>query len=121
MNPYKRTIGSFGEKIAQDFLQNKGFHILERNFQTKLGEIDIIAKKDSKLHFIEVKTRKTLDKGLPYEAVTNFKINHIKKTLQVYLLKNNLKNSKLSLDVISIVLKGDNTVDSFNFYENIEL
>ena len=55
-----KKFGIIGEKIAQKFLINKGYEILETNYYTKIGEIDIIAQKSKKIVFIEVKTRSNL-------------------------------------------------------------
>ena len=121
MSLYRKRIGIDGEKLASEFLLKKGFQIVETNFSCKLGEIDIIAEKDYKLHFIEVKTRVGLQKGQPYEAVNSRKLQHIKNTIDYYLLKNNLKAPKLFIDVVSIVLNRHNDVEKIDLYENITL
>ncbi len=121
MTLQRKRIGINGEEIASNFLLKNGFKIVQKNFTCKLGEIDIIAEKNHKLHFIEVKTRIGTDKGQPYEAVNFRKLQHIKNTIDYYLLKKNLKNSKLSIDVVSIVLARDNSVDRLKLYENITL
>lgn len=121
MTLQRKRLGTSGEGIASDFLLKNGFTIIQTNFTCKLGEIDIIAQKNQKLHFIEVKTRIGVDKGQPYEAVNFRKLHHIKNTIDYYLLKNNIKNSKLSIDVVSIVLSRDNSVERLNLYENITL
>ena len=121
MSLYGKRTGISGEEIAADFLKERDFTIVETNFSCKLGELDIIAKKDNKLHFIEVKTRIGLSKGQPYEAVNFRKIHHIKNTIDYYLLQNKIKGYKLSIDVVSIVLNRDKSVDKINLYENITL
>ncbi len=121
MSLYKKRLGIDGEKIALSFLQKRGFSIIQTNFRCKFGEIDIIAVKDKKLHFIEVKTRSSLDKGQPYEAVNQRKLLHIKNTIDYYLLKNNLKHSKLSIDVVAILVNRDDAIESIKLYENVTL
>lgn len=112
-------IGKIGEKIAKDLLFKKNYKILEQNFYTHWGEIDIIAKKDKKVSFIEVKTRTGFKKGHPYDAVTSKKIKHLMRPIRLYLLQNNYKDCKLSLDIISIMLNEDLTLNKINHYENI--
>ena len=83
-----RTKGNLAEDSACGFLIDNGFSIIERNFYSRFGEIDIIATKDEVLHFIEVKS------GLDYESaiqnITPSKLNKLIKTLNVYMKKNGL-------------------------------
>lgn len=62
--------GKTGEKLAADWLEKKGFTILEKNWRHKRLEVDIIAEKDNLLHFIEVKSRSSQNYGLPEESVS---------------------------------------------------
>ncbi|QQG44851.1 MAG: YraN family protein [Candidatus Roizmanbacteria bacterium] len=118
---YRKSLGYTGEDLAVNYLLEKSFTIINRNYHTRMGEIDIIAKKTDKLHFIEVKTRSNLNKGKPYEAVNQHKIHHLLKAAQFYLLKNKIKGCKLSLDVISIWLNSDNTIKEILYFENITM
>jgi len=99
-----QSIGRIGEDLAQQYLISLGYMIKERNYRTKLGEMDIIATKNNTLYFCEVKTRIGDLHGKPYEAVTYRKLQHVHRAAQAYLLQKNIKNSKLSLQVISIEL-----------------
>ena len=114
-----QSVGIIGEDHASHYLSLLGFFIKERNYRTKLGEMDIIAMKDNKLYFCEVKTRIGDLHGKPYEAVTFRKLQHIKRVAQAYLLQNSIKNSKLSLQVISIELFPNQTVKQIKMYEII--
>ncbi len=114
-----KKAGVIGEKLAAVFLLKNGYFILKRNFRSKLGEIDIIAKKNSTIHFVEVKTRIGVQKGLPHDSVDSNKIRHIVRMLQLYVKEEALANYKQSLDVISIVLNNNYEVDNFRFFENI--
>ena len=67
---YNKTIGKYGETIAADYLINNGYKILDRNFQTRYGEVDIIGVKDDLIIFFEVKSRYTNSFGTPLESVT---------------------------------------------------
>jgi len=100
---YERHItGKEGEDIATEFLSKKGYKILERNFNTKQGEIDIIAKEKEEYVFIEVKTRRNKEYGEPIDAIDKNKIKHLKKTISYYLYINKLENKFIRIDVIEI-------------------
>lgn len=99
-----RKFGIIGEKIAQGFLLNKGYDILETNFYTKIGEIDIIAKKDKCIVFIEVKTRTSLKYGTPAMAVNSIKRKHIKSVAKTFLHLHRMNNSEIRFDVIEIFI-----------------
>ena len=98
-----KEIGIIGENIATEFLLKKGFQIIERNFLKPFGEIDIIAKDNNYLVFIEVKTRKNSNYGFPREFVNNNKIKKLQCVAQVYMSENNLYDD-FRFDVIEIIL-----------------
>ena len=85
MGGEKIAFGKWGEQKACLFLEGKGYEILERNFKCKIGEVDIIAKKDDNISFVEVKTRCSIDFGLPCEAVNRKKRSKIIRTAQSYI------------------------------------
>ncbi len=78
--------GDLGEVIALKYLIKSGAEILERNYKIKTGEIDIIAKVDNELVFIEVKSRSNTRYGYPAEAVNYKKINKISNVARYYML-----------------------------------
>lgn len=86
----KRAVGSEFEQKAAGYLLNHGYVILERNYRCRIGEIDLIAKNDGYLCFIEVKYRSGLSKGYPAEAITAHKIRKIVNTASVYMLQHKL-------------------------------
>ena len=71
------SLGKYGEQLAADFLANRGFSILHKNWRHGHREIDIIAVKDKTLHFIEVKTRRNTNFGYPEEGVNRKKIIYL--------------------------------------------
>ncbi len=97
-----RVKGNIAEDKACDFLYNNGFDIMERNFYSRFGEIDIIASKDEVFHFIEVKSG--LDYELAISNITPKKLNKFIKTVYVYLKKNTL-NVDFMIDAIVITPK----------------
>lgn len=105
---YKKQTGNIGEDIATDFLIKSNYKIVQRNFNCWWGEIDIIALDKKELVFIEVKTRKNKKYGLPAEAITHYKKKHLLKTVEYYLLLNNLFNSFIRIDVIEVYLNTKN-------------
>src|SRR3989344_9569972 len=100
-------IGEVGETIASNFLVRKGFFILDRNYRKKWGEIDIIAQKDKKLYFVEVKTvsRKSFDGKFPkengnYRPEDNmhpWKQQRLSRAIQTYLLEKYPPSRKASV------------------------
>lgn len=100
----KRKFGIIGEKIAQGYLLNKEYEILETNFYTKRGEIDIIAKKDRCIIFIEVKTRTNLKFGTPAMAVNSIKKKHIKSVAKTFLHLHRLNNCEVRFDVVEVFI-----------------
>ena len=102
----KRAFGNKGEQIAVELLTNKGYKIIEQNFSSRFGEIDIIALDGQTLVFVEVKTRKNLRFGLPQEAVTRQKLYRIRRTAEYYSLLHPDLPKKLRIDVVALVLSG---------------
>ena len=96
--------GDVGETLAESILIEKGYEIVDKNFRSKYGEIDIVAKNDDKLVFVEVKTRWSKRYGKPEEAVTPRKLKRIKRTIDYYLLVNKVKMS-YRLEVVAIQIE----------------
>jgi len=100
----KRRIGKENEQKAVECLKQHGYKIVETNFQCRTGEIDIIAKKDGYLIFIEVKYRANSTKGLPHEAIDIRKMKKISKTAQYYMLVHNISmETPCRFDVVLIL------------------
>ena len=96
--------GKKGEAEAIAFLENEGYKIIETNFKTKLGEIDIIAKdNENRIIFVEVKARDTARFGYPREAVNNEKQRTIKRVAELYLKIKKQTKAYTRFDVIEIL------------------
>lgn len=106
----KNTYGTRGEIIASNYLINKGYTIVERNYKNKIGEIDIIAKQGNIIVFVEVKTRMSRGFGDPLEAVNYKKQQKIKNVATSYLMKVKKLNSLCRFDVISILGDADEEI-----------
>jgi len=112
-----KTSGKHGEEVAVQFFIKNGYRILTTNFYSRFGEIDIIARKNNSISFIEVKTRTTNLFGTPAEAITKQKLSKMVKTAQFYLTMSKQQNSAYQFDAIEVFIKnGDETV---NLIENI--
>ncbi len=98
-----RAVGAKGEQTAWDFLQQKGFSLLAKNFSCALGEIDLIAKDKQYVVFIEVKFRSGTAYGYPREAVSKAKQKTIRQVAMFYIQKNNLTNRDFRFDVVEIL------------------
>lgn len=100
---YRKNVGDIGEDFAAHLLTNSGFDVIERNYRTKAGEIDIIALKDGVIHFVEVKTRNGDQYGYPSESVTAVKQSRIRKSAEIYLQSRRMTWRKVSFDVYEIM------------------
>ena len=105
---HNRDLGTWGESQAVEFLRKKDYEIIERNFYSYQGEIDIIAKDKNELVFCEVKTRRNINYGMPAESVNYYKKKHIYETAKYYLYKNNFNNICVRFDIIEVYLINHN-------------
>ena len=108
--------GKAGEAVAAEFLKKSGYKILEKNFRKTYGEIDIIAKKEENIAFVEVKTRKNDIFGTPAEFVTKEKQKKIIKTAYTYIQKHNL-DVEFTFDIIEVYMD-DKKVKNINHIKN---
>lgn len=102
--------GTAGEAAAARYLIERGYHVLERNFRCRGGEIDVIALDGGTLVFVEVKLRRTLARGTPLEAVTALKQARVRKAAQQYLGFCGRVFGRIRFDVICI-MKTPKTTD----------
>lgn len=94
-------LGQRGENLAVAYLRKKGYKIIEQNYKTRIGEIDIIAIDGKTLVFIEVKTRESLEYGHPFESVNKNKRRKIANVAMLYLKR--LKDiPPCRFDVVSV-------------------
>src|SRR6187402_1336039 len=94
-------LGRLGEEMAVAFLQENHYDILETNWTFQKAEVDIIAQKDTILAIIEVKTRTSIDFGLPQDFVKPKKIQRLVKAVNKYVISNNLE-VEVRFDIIAI-------------------
>jgi putative endonuclease len=100
--------GNDGEQLAADFLVQKGFEIVERNYRYKQSEIDLIVKKDRWLIFVEVKTRSSAAFGYPEEFVDYAKVKSILRGAEEYMFKIDWPYN-VRFDIVSVLMRNDQT------------
>ena len=105
-------LGKRGETAAEAFLKKKGYRILEKNFRTPSGEIDIIAEHKKILVFVEVKTRAGVEFGHPLTAVTPAKQKQLGRMAELYLARHKITGRDCRFDVVSVIV--DEMQDDLN-------
>lgn len=119
----KKETGDLGEKIAEEYLKNKGYQILDKNYSFRIpgnpqkGEIDMVAKKSDIISFIEVKTlRGRVALINPEEKVDFWKQRKLVKTAESWLMRKKIAlNSKWQIDVIGIKIVSNKKVEISHF------
>jgi putative endonuclease len=102
---YRSQLGTKGEEIAACSLKKSKFSIIQKNFRTRLGEIDIIAQKGDVIVFVEVKTRKS--RNFPIlETISLTKQKRVIRAAQQFILRNNISDKSLRFDVITVLMSG---------------
>jgi putative endonuclease len=96
-------LGKIGEDIATIYLQDMGYEILVRNWRFERVELDIVARKDSILVFCEVKTRRSVSHGVPSDAITPIKLQHIRTAALHWLTNNQSRHKGIRFDAISVI------------------
>ena len=104
MTDERKKLGERGEGAAAAYLERAGFEVVERNWRCPAGEIDIVALEGETLVMCEVKTRKTVSKGTPEDAVTPAKQRRYRKLASAYLQNAGLSDVAVRFDVITILV-----------------
>lgn len=102
MTAARQRLGQQGEALAAQHLRHKGYEIIEQNYRTRFGEIDIIAKHKGVWVFVEVKMRQTQGYGNPKWAITPKKQRKISMAALSYLKKQRALQKKARFDVVTI-------------------
>jgi len=114
----RRDTGILGERLARDFLQNKGYHITETNFRCSYGEIDIIARDKDCLVFVEVRTKKSFSFGTPEESITPAKKARLRATASHYLQTHDDLPQQWRIDFVAVELNSRNEPSRIELIEN---
>lgn len=113
-------LGKLGEDLAVDYLKKNGYTILDTNWTFQKAEIDIIARKEDTLAIVEVKTRSSLDFGLPQDFVKPKKIQLLVKAINAYVIERDL-DINVRFDIIAIHKEGksfaiEHLIDAFFYF-----
>lgn len=100
------SLGDRGEMLAAGYLCDQGYQVLDKKVRASFGELDLVAKKNDTIVFVEVKTRSTPQLGLPEEAVDQAKQKQVAKLAEWYLQKNKMNKVRVRFDVIALLYDG---------------
>ena len=112
----RHRIGAWGEDIASQYLEAKGYQILARNWRTQEGEVDLVAQDGETVVFVEVKTRTSKDFGWPEESVTVTKQRRLQRSAMAYLSDQDLMDILWRIDVIAIDRNRSGGVERLEHY-----
>jgi putative endonuclease len=131
MSKYRQSFGKWGETIAENYLTEKGYLIIERNARTPYGELDIVAsqkgiilseksvERETIIVFVEVKTRSSENYGLPEQAITARKQEHLLSAAKYYLMENPHLAEDWRVDVISVQSSKESKQPMLTHFENV--
>ena len=111
----KIELGRKGEDIAVNYLIKSGYNIMKRNYRIGHSDIDILAKDNETLVFVEVRTKSREDRGMPEDTLTPKKLRRMKKTAELYIAFNHYEGSA-RLDAICIVVDESDRIKHFEHY-----
>ena len=113
------ALGRKGESTAISFLEKQGHTILERNYRTPYGEIDIISKSAESIIFVEVKTRASGTLGPPEISITRRKAEHMRSAAEYYIQQHPELNNDWRVDVIAIEMLTGDRPPRIEHFENV--
>lgn len=99
-----KPLGRKGEDLAASYLRDRGWEILERNYRTRRGEIDLVCRDSDTIVFVEVKARTPTDFARPDQSVTRRKQAKLRRLVEEYLVTHRLESSDIRFDVLGVTL-----------------
>jgi putative endonuclease len=118
VNHEKIDLGMKGEDLAEQYLTEQGYTILKRNQRVGRSDIDILARQDETLVFVEVRTKSKSDRGMPEETLNSPKLQRMRKTAEIYIAIHKY-DGPARLDGICIILEGRENIVHFEHYKGI--
>jgi putative endonuclease len=115
---HERSLGNKGEELAANFLIEQAYSILDKNFRTPYGEIDLITKTGDVIAFVEVKTRLSTSLGPPEISVTTRKQEHMRSAAEYYIQQHPELKNDWRIDVIAIQMRPGNNPPIIVHFEN---
>lgn len=107
MTRANQIIGSYGESVAERHLVQLGYEVIDRNWRCTLGEIDLVVSRGGKYSIVEVKTRRGVGAGHPFEAITSTKLNRLKRLAALWAVSNGVSIDQVQVDAVSVLLSGN--------------
>lgn len=103
----KDHLGRRGEQLAAEYLQGLGHEIIERNWRCEFGEIDVVSRDATEIIFTEVKTRRSLSRGHPLEAITPEKLARLRRLAGAWVAANPHHPRRIRIDALGIIARLD--------------
>ncbi len=113
--------GKYGEDLAARYLETHGYRVLDRNYTTDIGEVDLFVTDEKTLIAVEVKSRLSLEYGTPAEAVGHEKVKKISQVTSQYIKQYRLFGVQVRFDVVEVYLQDktvNHIVNAFDSYLN---
>ncbi len=114
----RQGLGRTGERLAAEALMSKGYHILERNFRCRQGEIDLVAEDEQDLIFVEVKARRGVSFGMPEDALTVYKRRKLVEVASYYLDLHTCSDRSWRIDVVAVQFSNSGKLEEIRIYEH---
>lgn len=116
---YQRQIGNLGEKIAAEFLSHKGFELLDQNYHTRYGELDLVTSTSDNIVFVEVKTRTSVSFGSPESSITEAKLERIQNAALLWLQEHPESGDDWRIDVVAVTMDRRKNVKEIQHFINV--
>lgn len=118
---YQKKIGDFGEKIAEEYLVEKGYQVLDRKYTTRFGELDLVTMEAGCIVFVEVKTRTSTTFGTPEDSITPAKIERIENAGLLWMQEHPTAPDDWRIDAIAIYVNSQGQLIDLRHFPNIHL
>ena len=118
---YQKKIGYMGEKLAADYLKDQGYQLLDQNYNTRYGELDLVMLDNGSLVFVEVKTRTSEKFGPPEASITSSKLAHIQDAGLLWMQEHSESPDDWRIDVVSILLDQKGQIKNIHHFINADL
>jgi putative endonuclease len=116
---HKKQVGQYGEELACEFLEKRGYVIVKRNLQRSYKEIDILARINNTYVFIEVRTRTTASLGGAVEAIGSRKLKNLKFAVRSYVMRKNLDFNFVRVDFLAVDINKQKKSVKFQHFKDI--
>lgn len=114
----RKNIGKVGERLAEDILKRRGMKMLDRNWRSRYGEVDIIARDRDQIVFVEVKTKTSGKFGEPWEMVTEWKREQVKRMGEMWCQDYGWDGA-VRMDVVALIIDPQGMIEDEKYYENV--